>query len=75
MPGGTSAPAERRHGRAQTDFDEALANALFADASLDTADAGSDDWDLETALNGGTLCAGGYTGDDCTAEVLLANYD
>ncbi len=75
MPGGVSSPTSVATAEPQTDFAVALSNALFADASLDTADPGSTDWELETALNGGTLCTGGYTGEDCTAEVLLADYE
>lgn len=55
------------------EFGDALANALFADASLDTSDAASDDRELAAALNGGALCDGGY-GDDC-ADLLLADYN
>ena len=56
-----------------TEFGDALANALFADASLDTTDVASDDRDVAAALNGGALCDDGY-GDDC-ADVLLAGYE
>jgi hypothetical protein len=60
----------------QSEFGEQLATALFAEATLDTSDAGGTEaWELEAALNGGTVCGGGYTGDDCTAEVVLANYE
>jgi len=59
----------------QSEFGEQLATALFAEATFDTSDAGTEAWELETALNGGTLCGDGYTGDDCTVEVVLADYE
>lgn len=61
-------------GESTSELAEALSRAIFADAGLDTAEAASDDRVLAAALNGGTLCDGGY-GDDCSAEVLLASYD
>lgn len=61
-------------GESTAELGEALSNALFADASLDTVDAAADDRALAAALNGGALCDGGY-GDDCSAEVLLASFD
>ena len=70
----TTTPVAVASGEPTTEFGEALASALFADASLDTDEAGGDDRNLAAALNGGALCDGGY-GDDCSAEVLLASYD
>jgi len=70
----TAAPTGVASNEPTLEFGEALASAIFADASLDNAETGSDAGDLAAALNGGALCAGGYD-DDCTAEVLLASYD
>ncbi|HSQ00055.1 MAG TPA: hypothetical protein VL049_22755 [Candidatus Dormibacteraeota bacterium] len=70
----TAAPVGVASGEPTTEFGEALASALFADASLDPDEAGADDRNLAAALNGGALCDGAY-GDDCSAEVLFASYD
>jgi len=75
VPGRTPAPVSVATAETQSEFGEQLATALFAEATFDTSDAGTEAWELETALNGGTLCGDGYTGDDCTDEVALANYE
>jgi hypothetical protein len=70
----TTAPVGVASGEPTAEFGEALTNALFADASLDSEEVGSDDRNLAAALNGGALCDGGY-GDDCSAEMLLVSDD
>jgi hypothetical protein len=75
VPGRTPAPVSVATVETQSEFGEQLATALFAEATLDTSDGATEAWELETALSGGTLCGGGYTGDDCTVELALADYE
>lgn len=74
IPARLAAPSVAAGSVPTAEFSAALANAIFADASLDLTEAYADDRALAAALNGGAVCAGGY-GDDCTGALLLADYD